>query len=165
MRRSSASKSSPPAPTMTISPSRTQRAGRAAASGATSSGKYRFIGFSSRLWSSISSPSRKTIVRNPSHFGSNCQPSPVGNPAAALDNIGAIGGSKGRFIALSWYLAGIRARVTGGIEVRAVSYDGWTRTLLDWKTLIERFLPSELVTQYDPSFGTSLFHQIRPMLY
>ena len=83
---------------MTISPSRTQRSGSAAASGATSSGKYRFIGFSSRLWSRMSPPSRKTSVRNPSHFGSKSHPSPSGRASAALESIGASGGSKGSFI-------------------------------------------------------------------
>ena len=82
---------------MTISPSRTQRSGSAAASGSTSSGKYRFIGFSSRLWSRISPPSRKTSVRNPSHFGSKSHPSPSGSDSAALDSMGSMGGSNGRF--------------------------------------------------------------------
>src|SRR5499427_3017371 len=99
MRKSRASKSSPPAPTITISPSTTQRSGSVAASGAMSSGKYRFIGFSSRLCSRISSPSRNTNVRKPSHLGSNCHPSPPGKASAALDNIGARGGAKGRRMA------------------------------------------------------------------
>ena len=100
IRSSSASKSSPSAPTMTISPSTTQRSDSAAASGATSSGKYRFMGFSSRLCSRISSPSRNTSVRKPSHFGSNCHPSPPGRPSAALDNMGASGGANGKRTAL-----------------------------------------------------------------
>src|SRR5437867_7000849 len=95
MRRSSASKSSPAAPTITTSPSTTHRSGSALARGARSSGKYRFIGFSSRLCKRISSPSRNTSVRKPSHFGSNCHPSPEGNSAAAVDNIGWSGGSNG----------------------------------------------------------------------
>src|SRR5437867_8828116 len=95
MRRSSASKSSPAAPTITTSPSTTHRSGSALARGARSSGKYRFIGFSSRLCKRISSPSRNTRVRKPSHFGSNCHPSPEGNSAAAVDNIGWSGGSNG----------------------------------------------------------------------
>src|SRR5215475_15174417 len=53
------------------------------------------MGFSSRLCSRISSPSRNTIVRNPSHFGSNCQPSPPGRASAAFDSIGASGGANG----------------------------------------------------------------------
>lgn len=58
-------------PTMvTISPSTTQRGGRFCRSASTSSGKYRVIGFSLRLPSSTSSPSRNTIVRKPSHLGS-----------------------------------------------------------------------------------------------
>src|SRR4030095_7963003 len=69
--------------------------GRGAASGSTSSGKYRFIGFSSRLCSMISLPSRNTIVRNPSHLGSNCQPSPPGRASAAFDSMGAGGGANG----------------------------------------------------------------------
>ena len=81
---------------MTTSPSRTQRSGSAAESGASSSGKYRFIGFSSRLWSRISSPSLKTSVRKPSHLGSNCQPSPLGSSLAAVESIGSKGGAKGR---------------------------------------------------------------------
>src|SRR5438477_8099172 len=62
------------------------------------------MGFSSRLCSRISSPSRKTSVRKPSHFGSNSQPSPEGNSSAEAESIGASGGSKGRFILLSCVL-------------------------------------------------------------
>src|SRR3984893_3113897 len=100
MRKSRASKSSPPPPTLTISPSTTQRSDSMAASGAMSSGKYRFMVFSSRLCSRISSPSRNTSVRKPSHLGSNCHPSPAGKASAARDNIGARGGAKGRRIDL-----------------------------------------------------------------
>src|SRR5215469_15373829 len=57
------------------------------------------MGFSSRLCSRISSPSRNTSVRKPSHLGSNCHPSPSGRASAALDNIGARGGAKGRRMA------------------------------------------------------------------
>ena len=99
IRRSMASKSRPSEPAITTSPSTTHRFGNADASGATSSGKYRFIGFSSRLCKRMSSPSRNTSVLNPSHFGSKSQPSPDGNAAAAADNIGASGGSNGNFIA------------------------------------------------------------------
>src|SRR5439155_2428932 len=106
MRSSNASKSSPPSPTMTTSPSTTHRSGSDAVSGAMSSGKYRFIGFSSRLCSMISSRSRKTSVRNPSHFGSNSQPSPDGNSSAAADNIGSSGGEKGRRKAPKFYHGG-----------------------------------------------------------
>src|SRR6185295_6291830 len=77
------------------SPSTTHRQGSASFSGSTSSGKYRFIGRSSRLWSRISSPSRKTSVRKPSHLGSNCQPSPAGSASAALESMGASGEAKG----------------------------------------------------------------------
>src|SRR5438132_6469486 len=103
MRSRSASKSSPAAPTITTSPSTTQRSGSERASGASSSGKYRFIGFSSRLCSRISSPSRNTSVRNPSHLGSNSQPSPPGSPSAALDSIGWSGGSNGRRTSVSGF--------------------------------------------------------------
>src|SRR4029077_5225480 len=99
MRKSRVSKSSPPTPAITISPSTTQRSDSVAASGAMSSGKYRFMGFSSRLCSRISSPSRNTSVRKPSHLGSNCHPSPPGKASAALDNMGARGGAKGRRMA------------------------------------------------------------------
>ena len=70
IRWDSASKSSPDGPAMTISPSRTQRSGRLARSDSTSSGKYRVSGFSLRLPSTTSSPSRKTMHRKPSHLGS-----------------------------------------------------------------------------------------------
>src|SRR5437868_14535649 len=53
----------------------------------------------------ISSRSRKTRVRNPSHFGSNSQPSPEGNSSAAADNIGSSGGSKGRRTRLLYAVA------------------------------------------------------------
>ena len=73
MRSCSASKSSrlPSASGITISPSITHRSGSSALIAATSSGKYRVIGRSFRLPISTSSPSRKTIDRKPSHFGSN----------------------------------------------------------------------------------------------
>ena len=54
----------------TISPSITDRSGKFASTAATTSGKYRVIGFSLRLPISTSSPSRKMIERNPSHLGS-----------------------------------------------------------------------------------------------
>ena len=53
----------------------------------------------SRLCSRISQPSRNASVRKPSHLGSNCHPSPPGKASAALDNIGARGGAKGRRMA------------------------------------------------------------------
>src|SRR5262250_3036432 len=122
MRRSNASKSRPPAPTITISPSRTQRSGNVAARGATSSGKYRFIGFSSRLCSTISPPSRNTSVRKPSHLGSNCQPSPPGKASAALDSMGASGGAKGRDMAAG-YRHG-RAEETSDPSPAGANYHG-----------------------------------------
>ena len=73
IRSCSASKSSRlPSPSgITISPSMTHRSGSSALTAATSSGKYRVIGRSFRLPISTSSPSRNTIDRKPSHFGSN----------------------------------------------------------------------------------------------
>ncbi len=56
--------------TMMTSPSTTHRSGRFAFTASTTSGKYRVIGRSLRLPSSTSSPSRNTIVRNPSHLAS-----------------------------------------------------------------------------------------------
>src|SRR5256885_11022501 len=114
MRRSSASKSSPPSPTITISPSTTHLSGSDDVNGPMSSGKYRFIGFSSRLCSMISSRSRKTSVRNPSHFGSNSQPSPDGNSTAAADNIGSSGGEKRRSQTLSFITEGHHSRSVKG---------------------------------------------------
>src|SRR5437867_6392672 len=60
------------------------------------SGKYRFNGFSSRLWIRISSPSRNTNARNPSHFGSKIHDPPVGNSATLFASIGKTGGFTGR---------------------------------------------------------------------
>ena len=88
----SASKSRPPLPAITISPSTTQRGGRSAPSCACSSGKYRSSGFRSRLWMWKRSPSRNTRARKPSHLGSNSQPSPSGMPVDSLASIGSIGG-------------------------------------------------------------------------
>src|SRR6266498_2710856 len=119
MRKRSASKSSPLGPTMTISPSSTQRSGSMAADrDARSSGKYRFIGLLSRLWRITSSPSRNTSVRKPSHLGSNCQPSPPGKASAALDSIGASGGTKGRRTTstVRWFEAAFGARADLGID-------------------------------------------------
>src|SRR5258705_7874515 len=80
---------------MTISPSRTQRRGNDEPNGSSSSGKYRFSGFSSRLWIRISSPSRKTSARNPSHFGSKIQSPSAGNSLTRLASIGNSGGFTG----------------------------------------------------------------------
>ena len=87
-RSCNASKSSPWDVAMTISPSSTQRGGNWARSVSTSSGKYRFSGFRSRLWIRSSSPSRNTRVRNPSHFGSKTQESPEGSSSTRLASIG-----------------------------------------------------------------------------
>src|SRR5512143_3019691 len=43
----------------------------------------------------VSSPSRNTSARKPSHFGSNSQPSPVGSASAAFASIGSRGGWNG----------------------------------------------------------------------
>src|SRR5215472_8983012 len=122
MRSNSASKSSPSVPTITISPSRMQRSGREDASGATSSGKYRFIGLSSRLCRRISFPSRNTNVRKPSHLGSNSQPSPSGRSPAALDSMGASGGAKGRTTRRSYSAIVDRGAVASYHAVSAMAF-------------------------------------------
>ena len=66
----SRSKSSPCSVMITISPSTTARFGNADRMGSRSSGKYRVSGRSLRGPSSTSSPSRNTMQRKPSHFGS-----------------------------------------------------------------------------------------------
>ena len=55
-------------------------------------------GRSLREINSSRSPSRKTMQRNPSHFGSYSQPSPSGMERASLASIGSIGGWIGRCI-------------------------------------------------------------------
>src|SRR5258708_3319117 len=51
-----------------------------------------------RLISATSSPSRKTRVRKPSHFGSYSQPSPFGIPASEIaESIGSMSGGSGSF--------------------------------------------------------------------
>ncbi len=72
---------------------RTAPAARASTTSITS-GKYRFSDFPSRLCSSISSPSRNTTARNPSHFGSNIH-SPTGKPSVRFASIGRTGGFTG----------------------------------------------------------------------
>src|SRR3954453_21454667 len=96
IRCSSASKSSRSPRGMTISPSATHRSGSSSFTAATTSGKYRVSGRSLRLPSSTSAPSRKTMQRKPSHFGSEYMPSPVGSVVEALASIGFTGGSRGR---------------------------------------------------------------------
>src|SRR5260370_1305720 len=85
-----------PAAAFRITPSSTQRGGSRALRGSMSCGKYRWSGFSSRLWIRISSPSRKTRARNPSHFGSKIHPSPCGRSLVRLASIGKTGGLTGR---------------------------------------------------------------------
>src|SRR5687768_13718868 len=94
----SASKSRPPSRAMTSSPSSTHCDGSWAFSGSRTSGKYRFSGFSSRLWMKISSPSRKMSVRKPSHLGSKIHPSPGGSSLTRFASMGSIGGLTGRSI-------------------------------------------------------------------
>src|ERR1700751_1161771 len=95
MRSCSKSKSSPRSVLITISPSSTHRCGSRADKVSTSSGKYRLSDFWSRLWSRISSPSRKTRARKPSHFGSNTHPSSAGNSLTRLASMGRTGGFTG----------------------------------------------------------------------
>src|ERR1700683_5668582 len=80
---------------MTISPSRTHRFGNCARNGSSNSGKYRFRDFWSRLCSRISSPSRNTSARKPSHVGSKIQDEPAGSCAIRFDSIGRNGGFTG----------------------------------------------------------------------
>jgi hypothetical protein len=80
---------------MTISPSTTHRSGNSALIAATNSGKYRVMGRSLRLPSSTSSPSRKTIDRKPSHFGS--YDAPGGMVLTDLASMGGTGGITGSF--------------------------------------------------------------------
>ena len=44
----------------------------------------------------MSAPSRNTMARNPSHFGSYRQPSPRGSSVWSFASIGGIGGFTGR---------------------------------------------------------------------
>ncbi|CAM5320167.1 hypothetical protein SAFG77S_00013 [Streptomyces afghaniensis] len=94
IRSVSASKSRCPSRAITISPSTTERSGNRSRTAVTSSGKYLVKGFPVRLPSSTSSPSRKTIARNPSHFASYCMPE--GIVATDLASIGSTGGITGR---------------------------------------------------------------------
>ena len=111
MRCWSASKSSPVAVGRTISPSTTHRSGSSVRNAATSSGKYRVIGRSFRLPTSISSPSRKMIDRKPSHFGSY-DPS-AGMLGTSFASIGATGGMTGSFMRSFLPRAGLRAASSG----------------------------------------------------
>ena len=90
-----ASKSSPPGPAITISPSSTAGPGNAASSGATTSGKYRFSGLQSRLCRYTPSGPLNTSTRKPSHFGSYSQPGPSGSASASFASMGSIGGESG----------------------------------------------------------------------
>src|SRR5689334_4400268 len=63
----------------------------------------------------ISSPSRNTNERNPSHFGSKIQLSPSGKSLTRFASIGKIGGGTARFMyssynAVDLFLLGVRAR-------------------------------------------------------
>src|ERR1700743_881764 len=81
---------------MTISPSITQRSGNSAAPTATTSGKYRVVGFSLRLPTSTWSPSRKRMDLNPSHLGS--YEASGGIDFTDLASIGETGGITGKSI-------------------------------------------------------------------
>jgi len=91
---SHASKSSPLPAAMTNSPSTTHRSGSWAWTAATTSGKYLVSGFSLRLPSSTSSPSRNTMQRKPSHLGSY-KNFPTGMSGTLLASIGFTGGITG----------------------------------------------------------------------
>src|SRR5690349_10670267 len=62
----------------------------------------------------ISSPSRKTSVRKPSHFGSKIQPSPSGSALTRLASIGSTGGLTGKSIFRS-----LPTTVVGGLVLAA----------------------------------------------
>src|ERR1700678_4176768 len=68
----------------------------------------------------ISSPSRKTSTRKPSHLGSKIHPSPSGKPATRFASIGKRGGLSGRCIARF---------VSGALRSRPANEDG--RLLLE----------------------------------
>lgn len=72
----------------------TQRSGRLSLRAVTSSGKYLFRGLPVRLPISISSPSRWTMARKPSHLASYCMPG--GMDVTDLASIGFTGGITGR---------------------------------------------------------------------
>src|SRR6266478_4566148 len=92
-----APKSRPFSPTTISSPSSTTFSGRSLRNAGKTSGKYRVIGRAPRLTSSTLSPSRKTSVRKPSHFGSYSQLSPWGMPSPGADSIGSISSGIGSF--------------------------------------------------------------------
>ncbi len=83
-----------------ISPSTTHLSGRCSSTAETTSGKYRCIGLVFREPISTESPSRNTIARKPSHFGSYSLP--AGMDAADFDSIGSTGGSTGRTMTAVW---------------------------------------------------------------
>src|SRR6267142_1720545 len=55
-----------------------------------------------------SSPSRNTMARNPSHFGSKSHPSPSGRTLASLASIGSTGGAMGKAMRRSGRTAAAR---------------------------------------------------------
>src|SRR6478609_6668556 len=77
-----------------ISPSTTHRSGRYDSTAATISGKYRCIGLVFRDPISTESPSRNTMARKPSHFGSYSLPAGMeGTDLASMGSTGGITGS------------------------------------------------------------------------
>src|SRR4030095_6049769 len=77
-----------PSTEITSSPSITNRLAPNDFSPCAMSGKYRVSDRPALDCSSIFSPSRKAIHRNPSHFGSYCQCFPVGSSRADFASIG-----------------------------------------------------------------------------
>src|SRR6185369_7265535 len=69
-----------------------------------------------------SAPSRNTSARNPSHFGSNSQPSPSGRVSAAFASIGSTGGAIGN--AMRPRYRGARRRARAGDDDAAARGQG-----------------------------------------
>src|SRR5919201_3649730 len=92
MRWSKASNENAPLLGTTISPSRTNLWTFSARAASTSSGKYRASDRPDFDWRKISRPLRKRRQRKPFHFGSYCQPLPVGISSTESASIGANGG-------------------------------------------------------------------------
>src|SRR5438309_1318083 len=70
----------------------------------------------------MSAPSRNTMARNPSHFGSYSQPSPRGSSVWSFASIGGIGGFTGRATAHMMHRRGARQAARGyGARAMAVT--------------------------------------------
>ena len=54
-------------------------------------------------WSATSQPALKAKQRNPSHLGSNCQPSPSGNVATDLASIGAVSSGSAKTVTKNYF--------------------------------------------------------------